>query len=55
MAHFAQLDENNIVQNIIVINNNDCMLDGVENEEVRITKGVVRYTSNFMPPTSFAL
>ena len=36
MAHFAQLDENNIVVQVIVVSNNDCMLDGVENETVGV-------------------
>ena len=31
MAHFAQLDENNVVLQVIVVNNNDC-LDGNGNE-----------------------
>lgn len=33
MANFAQLDENNIVVNVIVINNDDMMIDGIENEQ----------------------
>lgn len=33
MAHFAQLDENNVVLQVIVVHNNDCMLNGVEDEE----------------------
>lgn len=37
MAHFAQLDENNVVTQIIVVANNEILLDGVENE----TKGVM--------------
>lgn len=36
MAHFAQLDENNIVTQVIVVHNNDCKIDGVENEEAGI-------------------
>lgn len=36
MAHFAQLDENNVVTQVIVVNNNDCLLDGVENETIGI-------------------
>lgn len=31
MAHFAQLDENNVVLQVIVVHNNDC-LDGAGNE-----------------------
>jgi len=37
MAHFAQLNDNNVVTQIIVIANEELLLDGVENE----TKGVV--------------
>jgi len=33
MAHFAQLDENNIVIQVIVINNDDILIDGIENEQ----------------------
>jgi len=36
MAHFAQLDENNLVTQVIVVNNNECLLDGVENETVGV-------------------
>lgn len=32
MAHFAQLDESNVVTQVIVVHNNDCLLDGVEDE-----------------------
>jgi hypothetical protein len=34
MAHFAQLNENNVVTQVIVVNDNDCLLGGVENETV---------------------
>jgi hypothetical protein len=37
MAHFAQLDENNVVTQVIVVANEELLLDGVENE----TKGIV--------------
>jgi hypothetical protein len=37
MAHFAQLDENNIVTQVIVVANDELLLDGVENE----TKGIM--------------
>jgi hypothetical protein len=33
MAHFAQLDENNVVTQVIVVHNNELMLDGVESED----------------------
>ena len=36
MAHFAQLDENNVVTQVIVVSNNDCQIDGEENEIVGI-------------------
>ena len=32
MAHFAQLDDNNIVTQVIVVGNNELLLDGVESE-----------------------
>lgn len=37
MAHFAQLDDNNIVTQVIVVANEELLLDGVENE----TKGIL--------------
>jgi hypothetical protein len=37
MAHFAQLDENNKVLQVIVVANEELLLDGVENE----TKGIL--------------
>lgn len=37
MAHFAQLDENNVVTQVIVIDNNECLdADGKESEIVGI-------------------
>ena len=36
MAHFAQLDENNVVTQVIVVHNNELMLDGVESEDAGI-------------------
>jgi len=32
MAHFAELDENNVVVQVIVVNNNELLLDGIESE-----------------------
>jgi hypothetical protein len=32
MAHFAELDENNIVKQVIVVHNNELLVDGVESE-----------------------
>jgi len=37
MAHFAQLDENNVVTQVIVVANDELLLDGVESE----TKGII--------------
>jgi hypothetical protein len=35
MAHFAQLDENNVVTQVIVVHNNECLdANGVESEAV---------------------
>jgi hypothetical protein len=36
MAHFAELDENNIVLQVLVVNNDELLVDGVETE----SKGV---------------
>lgn len=33
MAHFAQLDENNIVKQVIVVHNNELLDNGIESEE----------------------
>ena len=37
MAHFAQLDEHNVVTQVIVVNNNDCLdAHGQEREEIGV-------------------
>lgn len=36
MAHFAELDENNKVIRVIVVSNDDCMKDGMEDEATGI-------------------
>lgn len=36
MAHFAQLDENNVVTQVIVVSNSDCQINGVESEEAGV-------------------
>ena len=37
MAHFARLDENNVVVQVIVVNNDDCLDEnGVESEDVGV-------------------
>lgn len=33
MAHFARLDDNNFVVQVIVVHNNELLVDGVESEE----------------------
>lgn len=37
MAHFAKIDENNIVTEVHVINNSDCLKNGVEDEATGIS------------------
>ena len=32
MAHFAKLDENNVVTMVVVVNNSELLVDGVESE-----------------------
>lgn len=32
MAHFAELDESNVVTQVVVVHNNELMVDGVESE-----------------------
>ena len=49
MAHFAQLDENNVVTQVIVVSNNDCQINGVETEEA----GIVFCKSLFGPETKW--
>ena len=36
MAHFAELDEDNIIKRVIVVNNNELLVDNKESE----TKGI---------------
>lgn len=33
MAHFAELNENNEVVRVLVVNNSDIMIDGIESEQ----------------------
>jgi hypothetical protein len=49
MAHFAQLDENNTVLQVIVVHNDELLLDGVENE----TKGILFCKSLFGADTKW--
>lgn len=43
MAHFAELDENNVVKQVLVVHNNELLEDGVEKE----SKGVAFLQSLF--------
>lgn len=49
MAHFAQLDENNVVTQVIVVANDELLLDGVESE----TRGVIFCKSLFGEDTKW--
>ena len=49
MAHFAQLDESNLVTQVIVVANEELLLDGAENE----TKGVIFCKSLFGDDTKW--
>lgn len=48
MAHFAQIDDQNNVLQVIVINNNELMENGVESE----AKGIV-FCQSLFPGTSW--
>ena len=50
MAHFAQLDPNNIVLRVIVVANSDITVNGQENE----AKGIAFCQSLFGPDTRWA-
>jgi hypothetical protein len=43
MAHFIELDENNIAIRGIVVNNNELLIDGVESEQKGIDFCVAHY------------
>jgi hypothetical protein len=43
MAHFAQLDESNIVTNVIVVHNNELLDNGVESEQKGVDFCVAHY------------
>ena len=49
MAHFAQLDDNNIVTQVIVVANEELLLDGVESE----VKGILFCKSLFGEDTKW--
>lgn len=48
MAHFAQLDENNVVTQVIVVHNNELMDNGVESE----AKGIA-FCQSLFPGTNW--
>lgn len=50
MAHFAQLDENNKVVQVIVVHNDDLLVDGVESEEkgIEFCKGLLGQHTNWI-------
>lgn len=49
MAHFAQLDGNNVVLNVVVVSNDDCKdVDGNESEQVGID-----FLKRLIPDPSF--
>ena len=48
MAHFAELDENNVVIRVIVVNNNELMDNGSESEE----KGIA-FCQSLFPNTNW--
>jgi len=43
MAHFAELDENNIVTRVLVVHNNELIIDGIESEQKGIDFCVAHY------------
>jgi len=49
MAHYAKLDANNVVEQVIVVSNQDEMVDGVESEE----RGIAFCKSLFGPNTKW--
>jgi hypothetical protein len=49
MAHFAQIDENNIVTQVIAVCNEELLIDGIENE----SKGILFCQSLFGQDTKW--
>ena len=52
MAHFAELNENDIVQRVIVVHNNELLIDGIENENKGIDFCVAHFGGTWVQ-TSF--
>lgn len=53
MAHFAKLDENNIVLEVIVVNNDVITIDGVESEQAGVEFLTQLYGHNKWKQTSY--
>jgi len=54
MAHFAKLDENNIVTEVIVVNNDVITVDGKESEEIGVEFLVSLFGPSIWKQTSFS-
>lgn len=52
MAHFAELNENDIVQRVIVVHNNELVVDGIESEDKGIDFCVAHFGGTWIQ-TSF--
>ena len=48
MAHFVELDDNNVVMRGIVVHNNELLIDGVENEQKGIDFCLAHYGGNWI-------
>ena len=48
MAHFVELDENNVVIKGVVVHNNELLIDGVENEQKGIDFCVAHFGGNWI-------
>ncbi len=53
MAHFAELDENNIVTRVVVVNNDVIIVDGAENEQAGVDFLISLYGDSTWKQTSF--
>ena len=53
MAHFAKLDENNIVLNVHVVNNEVLLVDGIESEQAGIDFLIETHGHPYWKQTSY--
>lgn len=53
MAHFAELDDNNIVTRVVVVHNNELLLNGVETESKGVAFLNTLYGHNRWKQTSY--